>query len=202
MVDGTLHVRRRQLKAEAPLESDPFNIGRPKAKQASELGLNLQLDSDVSVVSTPTEAGDEKGAKHKPQGIVAASMKMKIRTGTQRYFMRGQHYAPMVEDYKVAEERKQRLQPYDTMLKKFRYHDALDAALEVCRVCLIFCWACCYNGYAADEAFCGGGECAGRACAAVWAAHRPVQSQRRAPRARAALSAQTAHQPTLLHAAH
>jgi U3 small nucleolar RNA-associated protein 15 len=53
------------------------------------------------------------------------------RGGTYKYFVRGQHEAASSDDYKVEHVRKQQLKPYDTFLKKFQYHDALNAALEV-----------------------------------------------------------------------
>lgn len=54
------------------------------------------------------------------------------RGGTYKYFVRGQHESATADDYKVEHIRKQHLRPYDMFLKKFQYHDALNAALEVC----------------------------------------------------------------------
>ena len=53
------------------------------------------------------------------------------RGGTYKYFIRGQHETAAADDYKVEHIRKQQLRPYDAFLKKFQYHDALNAALEV-----------------------------------------------------------------------
>ena len=54
----------------------------------------------------------------------------KLRGGSYKYFIRGQQSAPSEEDYKVEHVRAARLKPYDVFLKKFQYHDALNAALE------------------------------------------------------------------------
>jgi hypothetical protein len=58
-------------------------------------------------------------------------LKSASRGGTYKYFVRGQHEAASSDDYKVEHVRKQQLKPYDAFLKKFQYHDALNAALEV-----------------------------------------------------------------------
>mmetsp|Transcript_26592 Transcript_26592/g.52409 ORF Transcript_26592/g.52409 Transcript_26592/m.52409 type:complete len:538 (-) Transcript_26592:185-1798(-) len=53
------------------------------------------------------------------------------RTGTKRFFMRGQHHVPLQEDYQVESSgKKQKLRPYDRFLMKFQYHTALDVALQ------------------------------------------------------------------------
>jgi U3 small nucleolar RNA-associated protein 15 len=58
--------------------------------------------------------------------------------GSKRHFERGQNLksggplnpnAVTVSDMQSLVQRKQRLRPYDLALKKFRYHDALDASL-------------------------------------------------------------------------
>ena len=54
-----------------------------------------------------------------------------IRSGSYRYFIRGKNHTPAQDDAIVEHAHKQRLQAYDKFLKKFQYHNALDAALEV-----------------------------------------------------------------------
>ena len=51
------------------------------------------------------------------------------RAGTFHYFLRGQSQQADEDDYRVERVRKQRLQPYDKLLKAFNYGGALDAAL-------------------------------------------------------------------------
>ena len=51
------------------------------------------------------------------------------RAGTFHYFIRGQSQQADEDDYRVERVRKQRLQPYDKLLKAFNYGGALDAAL-------------------------------------------------------------------------
>mmetsp|Transcript_8438 Transcript_8438/g.21015 ORF Transcript_8438/g.21015 Transcript_8438/m.21015 type:complete len:278 (-) Transcript_8438:26-859(-) len=52
------------------------------------------------------------------------------RAGTYQYFIRGQHDSASEDDFRVERVRKQRLQPYDKLLKAFSYGGALDAALN------------------------------------------------------------------------
>lgn len=52
------------------------------------------------------------------------------RAGTFHYFLRGQSQQAEDDDYRVERVRKQRLQPYDKLLKAFNYGAALDAALS------------------------------------------------------------------------
>jgi U3 small nucleolar RNA-associated protein 15 len=63
-------------------------------------------------------------------GLIESSAK-KLRGGTYKYFVRGQDELPSQDDFKIEHVRKQQLRPYDAFLKKFQYHDALNAALEV-----------------------------------------------------------------------
>jgi WD40 repeat protein len=67
-------------------------------------------------------------AKFVPQG-----MKRKTRNepqaGTYSYFMRGASVGADADDHVVIIQKKKKLQKYDEMFLKFRYGDALDAAL-------------------------------------------------------------------------
>jgi U3 small nucleolar RNA-associated protein 15 len=60
-----------------------------------------------------------------------APQQQRLHGGTYKYFIRGQDSVASDADYKIEHIRKQRLRPYDVFLKKFQYHDALNAALEV-----------------------------------------------------------------------
>ncbi|ORZ40434.1 WD40-repeat-containing domain protein [Catenaria anguillulae PL171] len=64
------------------------------------------------------EVGSERG--------VAAS----YRTGSYRYFMRGQGYQPSATDFQVMKAKKPKLNAYDVYLKKFEYANALDVVFE------------------------------------------------------------------------
>ncbi len=67
-----------------------------------------------------------------------------IRSGSYKYFNRGASAAAADDDYRVPHAHKLKLRPVDKLLKKFRYKEALDAALAgqqpvvVCR-CGISC---------------------------------------------------------------
>lgn len=52
------------------------------------------------------------------------------KAGTFHYFLRGQSTQADEDDYRVERVRKQRLAPYDKLLKAFNYGAALDAALH------------------------------------------------------------------------
>ncbi len=52
-----------------------------------------------------------------------------IRSGSYKYFNRGASAAVADDDYRVPHAHKLKLRPVDKLLKKFRYKEALDAAL-------------------------------------------------------------------------
>lgn len=52
------------------------------------------------------------------------------RPGTYRYFLRGRHHAAQPGDVVARAARPPKLAGFDKALKRFRYHDALDAALQ------------------------------------------------------------------------
>ena len=64
-------------------------------------------------------------------GALDSARNRMIRSGSYRYFVRGRNHTPAQDDAVVEHTRKERLQPYDKFLKKFQYHNALDAALTV-----------------------------------------------------------------------
>lgn len=53
----------------------------------------------------------------------------RLTAANYRYFLRGQSAKAAEGDYRVAAQKKVQLAPYDHMLRKFRYADAVDAAL-------------------------------------------------------------------------
>ncbi|EFJ42814.1 hypothetical protein VOLCADRAFT_66565 [Volvox carteri f. nagariensis] len=54
----------------------------------------------------------------------------KLTAANYRYFIRGQNSRAAATDFRVRKQRQARLQPYDKMLRQFRYRDALDSALS------------------------------------------------------------------------
>jgi U3 small nucleolar RNA-associated protein 15 len=73
----------------------------------------------------------------------AAAAPKAIRSGSYKYFNRGASAAAADDDYRVPHAHKLKLRPVDKLLKKFRYKEALDAALAgqqpvvVCRCRLL-----------------------------------------------------------------
>ena len=52
------------------------------------------------------------------------------RSGTYRYFLRGRRHAAQPGDMVARASRAPKLSGFDQALKRFRYHEALDAALQ------------------------------------------------------------------------
>jgi U3 small nucleolar RNA-associated protein 15 len=74
------------------------------------------------------------------------------RAGTYAYFIRGQADEAGDDDYRVERVRKQRLQPFDKLLKAFSYGPALDAAIvtqqpQVCPLGTLFCFPSPYSSH-------------------------------------------------------
>jgi U3 small nucleolar RNA-associated protein 15 len=73
--------------------------------------------------------------------------KKALRTGTRAYFARGASYDPAKAgaedeeageaDFRIARVRRAKLAPYDQLLKSFRYHAALDAAVATNKAAIV-----------------------------------------------------------------
>ena len=102
---------------------------------APVLSLAISPDNGVLVVGTSdgaltTRTRDTKGKSQQRQR--AAIPPEQVPGGTAKFFERGKNVRgpeAREEDQAAALQRKQRLRPYDAALRKFRYHDALDASL-------------------------------------------------------------------------
>jgi len=71
--------------------------------------------------------------RHRKPATAAADQareKAVPRTGSYLYFVRGHDHHAEQTDAKVEVQKKERLRPYDKLLRKFKYSQALDAALE------------------------------------------------------------------------
>lgn len=62
--------------------------------------------------------------------VQQAQPKAAPRTGSYQYLVRGQNHHAEQLDAKVEVEKKVKLRPYDKLLRKFKYSQALDAVLE------------------------------------------------------------------------
>lgn len=109
------------LKYAAPV----LTVAMSPTNETLAVGL---LDGTLSVRRRVKKA-DVVEAEAKQQKIA--------RTGTRAYLLRGQSVAPAADDFKMEHIKKQRLAPYDALLKRFQYHDALDAALETKRAVVV-----------------------------------------------------------------
>jgi U3 small nucleolar RNA-associated protein 15 len=97
--DGTLTVRRRRIAADA---------------------------NDVSSAPADPLALTSFG---RPGQVVASVGAEGARPGTYRYFLRGRGHTSQPGDVVARAARPPKLAGFDKALKRFRYHDALDAAL-------------------------------------------------------------------------
>jgi U3 small nucleolar RNA-associated protein 15 len=93
----------------------------------------LAISQDMSRVAIGTTTGivtvhQRRALLSKQQGVVE---RKEPRHGTYSYFMRGAHEkAHDPDDYLLLHQKKQKLAEYDSLLRKFRYGDALDKVLQ------------------------------------------------------------------------
>lgn len=118
-------------------ELDNFKVTHASKYPASILSLGLAADcgllavglSDYTLVTRKhmrsTKDTEDRGAVGQGQSRRAGG----LTASNYRYVLRGTNEKAAADDYKVEKQRRVRLAPYDKLLKKFRYRDALDAAL-------------------------------------------------------------------------
>jgi U3 small nucleolar RNA-associated protein 15 len=91
--------------------------------------LAMSPDNTRLVVGSSTGfATVRQRAKYVRQGVKRKNRDAP-RVGTYTYFMRGANVGADADDHLVIQQKKKKLQKYDAFLQKFRYSDALDAAL-------------------------------------------------------------------------
>lgn len=102
--------------------------------------LSMAMSPDNTVLAVGMADGTLDVRKRDVQTVTDMKSKPEAKPGTSRYINRGQNYKPDADsvDFKLEKVRTQKLQPYDKMLKKFRYRDALDTALEVKKAVCFF----------------------------------------------------------------
>jgi len=92
------------------------------------------LSLGLSPAGSHLVAGMSDGAisiRRQPQSKVVKRVKHRPRPGTYKYFIRGTNAKPKENDVVIGAEKKPpQLKKVDRCLRKFRYHDALDAAFE------------------------------------------------------------------------
>ena len=54
----------------------------------------------------------------------------RLTAASYRYFLRGQSAAPSADDFRIRAQRRVKLAAFDRQLRRFRYKEALDAALH------------------------------------------------------------------------
>ncbi|KAL9186901.1 hypothetical protein ACHAXT_010621 [Thalassiosira profunda] len=106
----------------------PFIHGMQLANPISAVAISRDMSRLAIGTTTGIVAVHQR---RRPAAAIAAAPEHKEpRRGTQAYFMRGAHEKPHdPDDYLLPHEKKRRLAEYDVLLRKFRYGDALDAAL-------------------------------------------------------------------------
>jgi len=102
------------------------------AKYASAI-LSVAMSPNGSHLAVGTDNGMlniRHRALVRESGGMIGKVKAEPRAGTYKYFIRGHNHKATSVDYKVQVRKKKRLKMYDTLLKKFKYHEALDAILK------------------------------------------------------------------------
>ena len=64
------------------------------------------------------------------RGVAIQRRAPRLTASNFRYFIRGQNQKAAAGDFRVRARNKVKLQPYDKLLRQFKYRDALTAALE------------------------------------------------------------------------
>ncbi|KXZ44237.1 hypothetical protein GPECTOR_70g467 [Gonium pectorale] len=102
--------------------------------------LSLGLSPDCRLLAVGGADGTLSVRKHdRPKAVTVAGAtsqptpkrrwQPRLTAANFRYFIRGQNSKAAAADTVVRKKRQARLQPYDKMLRQFRYREALDAAL-------------------------------------------------------------------------
>jgi U3 small nucleolar RNA-associated protein 15 len=78
-------------------------------------------------------AGSGSGDDNSVNGNRREKYKVRLTAASYRYFIRGQSSKAAADDLVVAKKKKAALGQYDRLLRKFRYREALDAALATRR---------------------------------------------------------------------
>lgn len=63
------------------------------------------------------------------EGATVSVAKRNPRAGSFRFFVRGHDHKPDPRDFRVEVKKKKKLSAYDNLLKKFKFHEALDTVL-------------------------------------------------------------------------
>jgi len=69
------------------------------------------------------------------QAAGESKRRQKLYGNTHKFFVRGRAHKPAKDDFVFAQTRREKLQPYERLLRSFRYQRALTAALEVRVLC-------------------------------------------------------------------
>jgi len=119
-------------------ELDTFRVTHASKYPAPVLSLGLS--KDCSTLAVGTADGMLSVRKHARPRVVEPALALKrqrrqpvLTAANYKYFLRGRSARPSVGDYVVAARRKANLAPYDKLLRRFRYRDALNAALATGR---------------------------------------------------------------------
>lgn len=119
-------------------ELDSFRVTHASRYPAPVLSLGISPDCGLLAVGMADGAlSVRRHARPKREAAADGAAGPRARQRYQprltaanyRYFIRGQNSRAAATDYRVRKQRQVKLQPYDKMLRQFRYREALDAAL-------------------------------------------------------------------------
>ena len=133
--DNSVTVRRhRQTTAEvAVAAAAAAKRGRGEADADADAGAELAQPSSSSSAAGPAAADPLALSHHGVPGQVAAHAALHPagqRPGTYRYFLRGRRHAAQPGDVVADVVSTAKLSTFDKALKRFRYHEAFNAALR------------------------------------------------------------------------
>ncbi|GIL86712.1 hypothetical protein Vretimale_19807 [Volvox reticuliferus] len=117
-------------------ELDSFRVTHASKYPAPVMSLGLSPDCRLLAVGLAD--GTLSVRKHARPKVVPGApglpkperkYQRRLTAANYRYFIRGQSSRAAATDFRVLRQRQARLQPYDKLLRRFRYREALDAAL-------------------------------------------------------------------------
>mmetsp|Transcript_38583 Transcript_38583/g.109118 ORF Transcript_38583/g.109118 Transcript_38583/m.109118 type:complete len:511 (-) Transcript_38583:107-1639(-) len=115
-------------------ELDTFKVTHASKYPAPILSLGLSPDNSLLAVGMAD--GNLSLRRHRrPSGepVVSNRRHPRLTAANYRFFIRGQSEKASRGDFVIARRRKAKLAPFDRLLRRFHYRDALDTALATKR---------------------------------------------------------------------
>eukprot|EP00731_Ephydatia_muelleri_P016638 Em0009g1062a len=126
--DGTFHhVITGSLDRLVKIYSvEDYRVVHSMTYPAPVLSLAVSATNSHIVVGMTTKLLSIRRQPRKKSAPISSSLPI---GGSYRYFVRGKKHKPSLDEFVVAVQKKQHLQPYEKLLKRFKYRKALGAAL-------------------------------------------------------------------------